>query len=249
MKQLFAFEQEEDYKKYEGLIERFTKKLAEYQLELVNNYELKDLPKAVVWTSEESATTIFSNLPIPAFTNKDIIYFSPDLLGWRKLFIKQLEGKKNPSIENFYANISENHLLAILGHELTHHSDLFVDEFDDEREDGIWFEEGMCEYLSKKFILTDSEFKEITNIELEMVELFKDQYGKRSLEDFGSASYQGSLTSIMYDYWRSFLTVKYLVEERANYDPKQIFREYHNWHNEGRIKPLIEYFQVESLFN
>ena len=107
----------------------------------------------------------------------------------------------------------------------------------------------MCEYLSRKFLLTDSEFKEITNIELEMTELFKDKYGGRSLEDFGSASYQGSLTSIMFDYWRSFLAVKHLVEERANYDPKQIFREYHNWHNEGRIKPLMEYFQLETLFN
>lgn len=249
MKQILAFEKEEDCKKYQGLISRFNKKLTIYQLELVNNYELKDLPKAVVWTSEELATTIFSNLPIPAFTNKNIIYFSPDLFSWRKLFIKQLEGKKNPKIEHFYANMSENQLLAILGHELTHHSDLFVDEFDDERVNSIWFEEGMCEYLSRKFLLTDSEFKEITNIELEMMELFKDKYGGRSLEDFGSASYQGSLTSIMFDYWRSFLAVKHLVEERANYDPKQIFREYHNWHNEGRIKPLMEYFQLETLFN
>ncbi len=249
MKQIFAFETKEDYEKYQGLIGRFNEKLKGYQFELEKNYVLKELPKAIVWTSAELATNVFSNLPIPAFTNKDIIYFSPELSKWKNLFIKQLEGKKNPDIEEFYGNMSENQLLTIVGHELTHHSDLFIDEFDDEREDSIWFEEGMCDYLSRKYILSDTEFNEITNVELKMVEMFKGKYGNHSLDDFGNASYQGNLTSIMFDYWRSFLAVKFLVEESANNDIKQIFREYHKWHNDGRKKPLMEHFELKTLFN
>ena len=248
MKNVFAFEQEEDFQKYKGMIERFDKKIKEYQLELENHYELRDLPKAVIWTSNELATSVFSDLPIPAFTNKSLIYLSTDLLEWRKFFIKQLEDKRHTKIEDFYCNMSENHLLTILGHELTHHSDLFLDEFGDERENSIWFEEGMCEYLSRKYLLSDSEFKNITNVELELVDLFKDKYGHSSLDEFGSASYQGGLTSIMFDYWRSFLAVKFLVEDRANNNPKQVFKEYHAWHNDGRTMSLTKFFRLENLF-
>lgn len=125
LKHIFAFEKDEDFQEYKYLIERFSKKIKDYQLELVNHYELKELPKGVVWTTEELATTVFSNIPIPAFTNKDLIYLSPDLVSWRRLFLTQLEGKKHSKIEDFYTNMSENHILTILGHELTHHSDLF----------------------------------------------------------------------------------------------------------------------------
>ncbi|ATP42434.1 hypothetical protein CSE16_11230 [Solibacillus sp. R5-41] len=249
MRQIFAFETKEEHENCQELIERFNKKLKGYQAELEKNYSLRDLPKAIIWTSEELATTVFSTIAIPAFTNKDIIYFSPDLLKWRKLFLRQLEGKNNPRIEKFYESMSENHLLTIVGHELTHHLDLFVDDFDDERKDAIWFEEGMCDYLSRKFILSDKEFNEITNIELDLIAMFQDEYGNHSLDEFGTSSYEGSLTSIMFDYWRSFHAVKHLVEERANNDITIIFREYHKWHNEGREKPLIEHFGLGSLFN
>ncbi len=249
MRQIYAFETRVEYEKYQGIIERFTEKIGEYQNELEKNYTLNHIPKAIIWTSEEVATTVFSNVPIPAFTNKNVIYFTPDLSNWKSLFIKQLEGKKNTRIENYYKNLSENHLLTIVGHELTHHSELFVDEFDDERTDSIWFEEGMCDYLARKFFLNVTEFNELSNIELELVEIFNSKYGNRSLEDFGSASYKGSLTSIMFDYWRSFLTIKFLVEEKANHDVKRVFSEYHRWHDDGRKEPLVKYFEVENLFN
>ncbi|MFC4620484.1 hypothetical protein ACFO4N_17450 [Camelliibacillus cellulosilyticus] len=249
MKQIYAFENKDDYEKYQDIIKRFTEKLNEYQLVLENEFALLDPPRAIVWTTKELATTIFSDVPIPAFTNKDIIYISPDLSSWKKLFIEQLEGHSNPKIEEFYENMSENHLFTIVGHELTHHSDLFMDEFDDEREDSIWFEEGMCDYLSRKIILDNKEFNEITNVELELVDIFKSKYGSHSLDKFGSSTYQGSLTSIMFDYWRSYLAIKFLVEQRYNNDIHQVFTDYHNWDKEGRRKPLTEHFQVTTLFN
>ena len=41
-----------------------------------------------------------------------------------------------------------DHVFCVLAHELTNHIELFPDEFEDERYDSIWFEEGMCEYMS-----------------------------------------------------------------------------------------------------
>lgn len=247
MRNIFAFENQADYIKYEKIIETFSVKLEKYQKIMVNDFKLIDIPKGIIWTTEELATTVFSDVPIPAYTSKDLIYMSPDLLSWRKLFIKQLAGRKNPKVEKFYENMSENHLFTIVAHELTHHSDLFLDEFNDERVDGIWFEEGMCDYLSRKMTLDEAEFQAITEVELELVGIFKGDYSNRSLDDFGSNSYQGSLTSIMFDYWRSFLAVKFLIEVRANNDIKQIFNEYYKWYKEGRKVPLTEYFELNTM--
>ncbi|RDW18203.1 hypothetical protein CWR48_11490 [Oceanobacillus arenosus] len=248
MKQIYAFEQKEDFIKYEEIIEQFSNKLKNYQKILEEQYELKDLPKGVVWTTPELATTTFSNIQIPAYTNKDLIYISPDVTSWRKLFLQQLEGKQLPNVQHFYEHYSENEVFIILAHELTHHSDLFLDEFDDRREDGIWFEEGMCFYLPRKLLLSEEEFAEITAVEMELVNAFKDKYGNHSLEDFGSNSYVGSLSSIMFDYWRSYLAVKHLVEVRANNNVMSVFEQYRKWDQEGRIVPLLDYFEVESLF-
>ncbi|KIL52485.1 hypothetical protein [Jeotgalibacillus soli] len=73
-----------------------------------------------------------------------------------------------------------------MAHELAHHSDLFVDKFEDERKDSIWFEKGMCGYLPRKIVLDETAFKEITNIKLELVKVHKGKYGKHSLDKFGT---------------------------------------------------------------
>lgn len=242
MKHIFAFEKIEDYEKHQPIIQRFSERLMSFEQAMEQNYALTDKPKGIVWTSAELATSVLSEIPIPAYTNKDIIYISPDLDAWRNLFIRQLDGKDLPHIRRFYENYSENHLFTILAHELTHHSDLFPDEFDDEREDSIWFEEGMCEYLPRKLLLNKAEFDEIAAVEKELVEVFSEQYGSRSIDEFGSNSYMGSISSIMYDYWRSFLAVKHLVEERFDNDVLTVFARYHKWHEEGRKTSLTEHF-------
>lgn len=244
MKQIFAFEKIEDYASFEPIIERLSKKLMQYQHILEEKYALSTVPKGIVWTTEELATTVLSTVPIPAYTNKDVIYISPDLQAWRSLFIKQLEGRNLPDILNFYENFSETNLITILAHELTHHSDLFIGDFEDARENSIWFEEGMCDYLARKTLLNEKDFDEISSVESQLVKIFYNEYGNHSLDEFGNESYQGSLTSIMYDYWRSFLTVKFLVEDRANEDVATVFKQYHQWHNEGRTVPLTQYFEV-----
>ena len=184
MKHIFAFESIEEYKKYQDTIQRFAIKLKEYQQILESEYALKDLPKGILWTNEELATTVFSEVPIPAYTNKNLIYMSPDIETWRKILVKQLDNKELPNVRKFYENFSENQVFIILAHELTHHSDLFLDEFEDEREDSIWFEEGMCFFLPRKILLNEKEFNDITNAETKLVEAFNDQYGKQSIDNF-----------------------------------------------------------------
>lgn len=244
MRQIFAFETKEEFEQHETLVNRLTEKLKDYQQLLENDYALKDSPKGIIWTSEELATSVFSTIPIPAYTNENFIYMTPDLDSWKRIFMMQLDGKDLPDIQEFYETNLESELLVILAHELTHHSDLFIDEFEDERNDSIWFEEGMCFYLPRKLLLSKEEFREITQVEETLVEVFNSQYGSHSLDEFGSGSYIGNLSSIMFDYWRSYLTVKELVERWANHDVKKVFDEYHKWIKAGRKVPLTEHFRI-----
>lgn len=247
MKQIYAFETTEEYGKFQEVIERFNKKLEDYQRLLEDNYSLTALPKGVVWTSEVLATTLFSDLPIPAYTDGDVIYISPDLEAWRKLLSKQIDTYDSPEIKDFYENCSEDYLFTILAHELTHYSGVFSKE---EKEVNNWFEEGMCDYLSRKLVLEESEFKEITNIELELVEIHRERYGGHSLEDFGRPFDQGTiLINRMFDYWRSYLAVEFLVEVRASNDVELILNEYKNWNRKGRVIPLTEHFGMGDFFN
>lgn len=53
----------------------------------------------------------------------------------------------------------------------------------------------------------------------------------------------------MFDYWRSYLAVCYLVEVRANNNVMAVFEDYHNWHKEGRKIPLTNYFGLSTFFD
>ncbi|KIL52486.1 hypothetical protein KP78_00210 [Jeotgalibacillus soli] len=79
MRQIYAFESKEDHKKYHPIIERHSQKLQDYQLISKEKFALISLPKGIGWTTESLATSVLSDVPIPAFTNKDLIYISPDL--------------------------------------------------------------------------------------------------------------------------------------------------------------------------
>ena len=242
MKSILAFETSEEAFKYEMITKELMEKLMSYQSVLEQNFELTTIPKGVLWTTGRLATNTFSSIPIPAFTREDFIYMSPILKEWQNLLVSQLDGKFVPDIQSFYQHFSTDHLFVILAHELTHHIDLFVDEFEDERHDSIWFEEGMCFYMPRKYCLTEDQFEEITAIELKLVNIFTEEYGKNDLDDFGSMSYRGSLTSIMFDYWRSYLKVKSLVE-KVNGDIHSVFKLYKKWHEQGRETSLIQYFE------
>ncbi|MCG3086560.1 hypothetical protein [Sporosarcina cyprini] len=240
MKSILCFETTEESEKHEALIKRQMERLGKYEEVLRSSYRLEEMPKAVIWTSTELATTVFSTIPIPAYTNEEFIYLSPELEQWRDLMLLQLDGKELPEIQAYYEKFGEDHLFEILAHELTHHSALFVDEFDDDREDSIWFEEGMCFYLPRRF-LGEEYFNEVTKVEDDLVKAHQVKYGGHSLDDFGSGTYEGSIPSIMFDYWRSFLKVKDIVEFHHG-DVQQVFRLYHEWHETGRNQSLSAYF-------
>lgn len=248
MKNIFAFESIEEIQSYSADIEQLNEKLNAYQALLEKEFGLEDVPQAIVWTSKKTATTIFSNFPVPAFTNEVRICMSPSVQEWRELYLTQLEGQHNERIEKYYNEITLDHVFCVLAHELTHHLELFIEDFDSERENSIWFEEGMCEYLSQKLTLSAEQYKELVAIESELIKLFKEKYGQHSLDEFGIGSYETtSLAAIMLNYWRSSKAVKYIVEDCHNGDIRKVFELYHAWDKVGRKVSLTTYFGVEAF--
>ncbi|OCS86677.1 hypothetical protein [Caryophanon tenue] len=125
---------------------------------------------------------------------------------------------------------------------------MFYDEFDDERHTSIWFEEGMCEYLSQKWTLAAEVYDQKRAMDALLIAHFTPYYGMFSLDDFGINSYQTpSLAAIMLNYWRSAAAVHHLVEARYHGDVHRVFAEYVAWHNGGRQQPLTQFFGVEQF--
>ena len=253
MKHIYAVEAEKELIEYQKYVKSIEPKLNAYIDFLKKEYDVVELPKAIVWTSGDIATKFISDIPVPAYTNEHRVVMTPVLETWREIYLKQLDNLVDNSdveddvreIHDYYTKeLSENHVLQILGHELAHHSELFLEDFDSDYSNGIWFEEGMVEYISRKYFLTEGEFEAEARVNRRLVDLLKERYGNHSLEQFGENTYEGDYASIFFEYWRSFLAVKQIVEDYKG-DIKAVFASYHKWNEECNGQTLIEWFDVE----
>ena len=131
--------------------------------------------------------------------------------------------------------------MQILGHEFVHHSELFMEDFDSDYDQGIWFEEGMCEYISRKYFLTAEEFQAEAEINTLLAAQFRNIYGNHSLEEFGQETYRNDYASIFYEYWRSFLAVQQIIDAHHG-DISAVFRSYRKWYDEKSPLTLEQWF-------
>lgn len=245
MEHIYAVEAADELARYQSLVQPMLPALGDYIRLLQEQYAVTALPRAVVWTSEKIATRLVSDIPLPGYTNEYRVVLCPDPAVWRGIYLRQLEpfaeGCRTDSdtaalcgrVHAYYTNeITQQHVLQILGHELAHHSKLFAEDFNAYGDSAIWFEEGMVEYISRRYFLTADAFDAEAAANRQLVTLFQRQYGHHSLEDFGRATYAGNYASIFYEYWRSFLAVQTLVEQHGG-DVQAVFADYHEWGRSG----------------
>lgn len=253
MKYIYGVESKEELTKYQELVNELWPRLDNYIHFLKDEYKVVELPRTIVWTSLETATKLICDIPIPAYTNDYRVVMTPDLDAWKNIYLKQLDNiKVNDSnkelinnIKDYYQNhLSNNHVLQILGHELAHHSELFIEDFNNELSNGIWFEEGMVEYISRSYFLTKDEFELEAYYNQQLVNLLKYKYGNHSLEEFGTSTYKGDYASIFFEYWRSFFTVKQIIEAYNN-DIHAVIDSYHKWNESNDKKTLLEWFVMK----
>lgn len=256
MEHIYAVETPGELARYQSLVQPMLPALDGYIRVLQEQYAVAALPRAVVWTSEKIATRLVSDIPLPGYTNEYRVVLCPDPAVWRGIYLRQLEPFAEDCrtdsgtaalcahIRAYYTNeIDQQHVLQILGHELAHHSRLFAEDFNAYGDSAIWFEEGMVEYISRRYFLPADAFEAEAEVNRQLVTLFQQKYGRHSLEDFGRATYAGNYASIFYEYWRSFLAVQALVEARGG-DVQAVFAAYRSWTENGCRQPLTEWFHV-----
>ncbi len=213
MEFVFAVQNEEELRRYRQFAERYQPVVESYIQEIKSRFDVKDLPCCIVLASRRIATELISDVPIPAYTNDRRIVFTPETEIWRDLYLRQLEdyeeNEQVREIRHYYKKMNDHHLLQILGHELAHHSDYFSDEAYENG--GAWFEEGMVEYISRKLLWTDELFAEEEKINRMLVRLYENTYPERPIASFGDSL---KYATIYYDYWRAFLKVSKMVDER-----------------------------------
>ncbi len=246
MKYIFAAENADQLTKMQNAVKGWDQKLQLYIDFLKEKYEVRNLPRCIVWTTEDIATCLISDIPLPAYTNEYRVMMAPEKDCWRRLYLRQLEhievqNEATAVIRDHYENLSEHQILQIIGHELAHHSELFPNDFDDDNESGIWFEEGMVEYISRKYFLTEDEFAKEKEISQMLVSLLTPRYGSHSLADFGANTYKDEIGSIFFDYHRSFLAIDALVTRLGSV--MEIFQAYHRWSKE-KTDSLVDWFEV-----
>lgn len=162
MKNFYLVDSQEQLFNYQQFVSKYEAKWHDYIHFLRKEYQVRDLPQALIWANEEAARKLLGQSPVPAYTNDIRMVMTPDLAVWKKIYQHQLDSYENsPDLQTLsahYKGLSENHLLQIIGHELAHWSDLFLDDFAD-YDANIWFEEGMVEYISRQYFLTEEEQK------------------------------------------------------------------------------------------
>ena len=250
MENLYLVKDENQLVAFRDFVAKNAAKLQDYLAFLKDEFAVYDLPQAIIWSDFDSATQIIREIPVPAYTNDKRMVMTPELPVWKDLYLLQLENYETShqtrAIESHYKSLSGNSLLQIVGHELAHWSENFLDDFDGYGA-YIWFEEGMAEYISRKYFFTDEEFRAEKAYNQSLVKLFQKKHGWHSLNDFGTSTYQGNYASIFYEYWRSFLTVDKLVENLGSV--QAVFNSYHRWANTDKTLPLLDWFIQQKIID
>lgn len=250
MENLYLVKDENQLVAFRDFVSKNAAKLQDYLAFLKDEFAVYDLPQAIIWSDFDSATQIIREIPVPAYTNDKRMVMTPELPVWKDLYLLQLENYETShqtrAIESHYKSLSGNSLLQIVGHELAHWSEHFSDDFDGYGA-YIWFEEGMAEYISRKYFFTDEEFRAEKAYNQSLVKLFQKKHGWHSLNDFGTSTYQGNYAIIFYEYWRSFLTVDKLVENLGSV--QAVFNSYHRWANTDKTLTLLDWFIEQKIID
>lgn len=246
MEYLYLVTDAAELSSYQQFVKSIDKKVEEYLAFLKEHYAVIEPPRAVCWTSSRAAVSLISDIPLPAYTNDCRVVITPDESAWRALYLSALaplKGSKEYELLKHYYNrqISKNWILQILGHELVHHSDWFLDEYQNPLQSGAWFEEGMAEYISRRYFLSEKEYQQRCDWDRWAVKQLWNQCGGQPLERFDLAACGQDMTAVLFYYWRCFLTIHDLA---VSFDTDELFRRYRDWSikQEGSLSSFFTRF-------
>ncbi|MBF0779344.1 hypothetical protein [Streptococcus cuniculi] len=179
---------------------------------------------------------------MPAYNNGTRIVMCPDKREWEDLLSRAFAPYALPQhLVAHYQSLPDYQLTQIFLHEITHDSDLFGSEYGDVRDD-LWFEEGMCEYLSYQYLLDEEEFTALRVLLQEQVDFFSEIFGTFHVEHFCEETYQKCNLAYLYTFYvHAFLTVCQFVEQWGSVE--EVFAIYQAWWQDTGKMPLFDWFK------
>ncbi|MEW4327094.1 hypothetical protein Q0N12_10505 [Rossellomorea marisflavi] len=198
-------------------------------------------PRGIIFHDLASATQLYSTVPLPAYTSRDLIHITPLVETWKGIYLSTTNGVE--VAETYYSELDMDDVAVIAAHELTHHIDVFQTDSEELDEENMWFEEGLCFYIPRKQILSDEKFHSIMKVEACLIDRYKEQYGDYTLNRFGeSHDEESEYASAFYDYWRSTLVVDALINRYCDQQVEKMIDCYREWAESSRVINLQTYF-------
>lgn len=198
-------------------------------------------PRGIIFHDVASATQLYSTVPLPAYTSRDLIHITPLVETWKGIYLSTTNGVE--VAETYYSELDMDDVAVIAAHELTHHIDVFQTDSEELDEENMWFEEGLCFYIPRKRILSDEKFNSIMEVEACLIDRYKEQYGDYTLDWFGeSHSEESEYASAFYDYWRSTIVVDALINRYCDQQVEKMMDCYREWAESSRVTNLQTYF-------
>jgi hypothetical protein len=176
-----------------------------------------------------SATTVFSEYVLPAWTNLSLIHLDPVIADWKQIYLSALSPDMSGSIQalvaDYYQSLDALDIATIGAHELTHH----LHRFSDTPEQAAWFEEGSCFYAPRKHLLPGARRSQLQQVERALIEAHEARLGGHPVWQFGFGNTGGEFTDALFDYWRAIQTVSHLGETYAHGDVKHLLTLFDQW--------------------
>ena len=206
-----------------------------------------DEPRGIVFHDLTSATTVFSTLVLPAWTDLTLIHRDPVLDDWKQIYLSALSpdmsGPTQALVAEYYQSLDVLDIATIGAHELTHH----LHRFSDVPEQASWFEEGFCFYAPRKHLLPAARLSHLQQVEQALIELHAPRLGGHPIWQFGLTNTGGSFTDALFDYWRAIHTVSHLGQTYAHGDVKHLLALFDQWRSQQVHASRLDAFLIEAL--
>jgi hypothetical protein len=206
-----------------------------------------DEPRGIVFHDLTSATTVFSTLVLPAWTDLTLIHLDPVLDDWKQIFLSALaSGMPRATqvlVEDYYQTLETVDIATIAAHELTHHLHCFSDT----PQQATWFEEGFCFYAPRKHLLSPARLTQLQQVEQALIEVHAPRLGGHPIWQLGLTNTGGSFTDALFDYWRAIHTVSHLGQTYAHGDVKHLLTLFEQWKSQQVHTSRLDAFLIETL--
>ncbi|VXB15953.1 conserved hypothetical protein [Bacillus sp. 349Y] len=227
------------------------KKIEESGLELVDKLvafseSLNEIasfqsPRGIIFHDLPSATQLYSTVPLPAYTSRDLIHITPLVDTWKGIYLSTTNGVE--VAETYYSALALDDVAVIAAHELTHHVDFFHTDSEELDEENMWFEEGLCFYIPRKVMLSEEKFNAVMNVEACLIDQYKEEYGHYTLDRFGACHGEGTdYSAAFYVYWRSTFVVDALIKRYCDQRVERMIDCYREWAESSKVTNLQTYF-------